>query len=96
MDSIEVDKLYVDEARLKHWVCTLMFEVAGLEGEYGILQYVKPNVLAKDFKMIMECTAKGFPKKCMMRFPYISSGGSVWDKLKSVICNTSDEDGYML
>jgi hypothetical protein len=43
MDSIEVDILLVDEACLKHWDCTLMFDVAGLEGEHDILQYVKPN-----------------------------------------------------
>jgi hypothetical protein len=46
-----------------------MFGVAGLEGDHGILQYVKPNALAIDLQMIMECTVKGFPKQCRMRFP---------------------------
>jgi hypothetical protein len=31
MDSIEVDRLLADEVRLKHWDCTLMFDVTGLE-----------------------------------------------------------------
>jgi hypothetical protein len=43
MDSVEVDKLLADELRLKHWDCTHMFDVAGLEGTHDILQYVKPN-----------------------------------------------------
>jgi hypothetical protein len=30
MDSIEVDRLLVDEVRLKHWGFTLMFDVTGL------------------------------------------------------------------
>jgi hypothetical protein len=62
MDSIEVDKMLADEVRLKHWDCTLVFDAAGLEGEHDILQYVKPDALAKDLQMILECTVKGFPK----------------------------------
>jgi hypothetical protein len=69
MDSIEVDRLLVDEVRLKHWDCTLMFNVAGLEGDHDILQYVKPNALAKDLERMMECTTNGYPKQCTMRFP---------------------------
>jgi hypothetical protein len=38
MDSIEVDTILVDEVRLKHWDCTLMFDVAGLEEEHEIFQ----------------------------------------------------------
>jgi hypothetical protein len=62
MDSIEVDRLLADEVRLKHWDCTLMFDVAGLEGEHDILQYVKPNALAKYLQLMMECTTNGYPK----------------------------------
>jgi hypothetical protein len=43
MVSVEVDKLLVDDLRLKHWECALMFDVAGLEGKHAIIQYVKPN-----------------------------------------------------
>jgi hypothetical protein len=53
MDSIEVDRLLADEVRLKHWDCTLIFDVAGLEGEHYILQYVNPNALAKDLQLMM-------------------------------------------
>jgi hypothetical protein len=38
MDSIEVDRLLADEVWLKHWDCTLMFDVAGLEGRHAILR----------------------------------------------------------
>jgi hypothetical protein len=69
MESIEVDILLADEVRLKHWDCTLMFDVAGLEGQHDILEYVKPNTLAKDLELIMECTTNGYPKQCMMSFP---------------------------
>jgi hypothetical protein len=62
MDSIEVDRLLADEVGLNHWDCTLMFDVAGLEGEHDILQYVKPNALAKDLQLMMECTMSGYPK----------------------------------
>jgi hypothetical protein len=71
MDSIEVDRLLLDEVRLEHWDCTLMFELAGLEGEHDILQYVKPNALAKDLQLMMECTTNGYPKQCMMHFPEV-------------------------
>jgi hypothetical protein len=52
MDNIEVEILLADEVRLKHWDCTLMFDVAGLEGEHDILQYVKPKALAKDLQLV--------------------------------------------
>jgi hypothetical protein len=58
MDSVEVDKLLADKLRLKHWDCTLMFDVAGLGGMYDILQYVKPNHLSKDAQTVMECISK--------------------------------------
>jgi hypothetical protein len=54
MDSVELDKLLVDELRLKHWDCALMFDVADLEGQHDILQYVKPNPLSKDDQTVME------------------------------------------
>jgi hypothetical protein len=28
---------------------------------------VKPNALAKDLELMMECTMNGYPKECMMR-----------------------------
>jgi hypothetical protein len=52
MDNIEVERLLADEVRLKHWDCTLMFDVAGLVGVHNILQYVRPNALAKDLQLI--------------------------------------------
>jgi hypothetical protein len=45
MNSIEVDRLLADEVRLKHW----------------ILQYTKPNTLAKDIELVMECTMNSYP-----------------------------------
>jgi hypothetical protein len=96
MDSIEVERLFADEVRLNHWDCTLMFDVTGLEGEHDILQYVKPNALAKDLQLMMECTRNGFPKQCMMRFPEVHSGEMMWYMLKSAICKTSEEQGYTL
>jgi hypothetical protein len=89
MASIEVDRLLADEARLKHWDCTIMFDVAGLEGEHDILQFLKPNTLAKDLKLTMECTTNGYPKQCMMKFPAVCSGEMMWDMLKSAICKAS-------
>jgi hypothetical protein len=73
-----------------------MFDVAGLDGEHDILQYVKPNALAKDLQLMMECTTKGVPKQCMMYFPVVYSGEMMWDMLKSAICKTSEEQGYTL
>jgi hypothetical protein len=71
MGIIEVDKLSVDAVWLKHWDCTLVFDIAGLEGHHDILQYVIPNALAKDLELMMECTMNGYPKQCMMRFPEV-------------------------
>jgi hypothetical protein len=51
-----------------------MFDLAGLEGNHDILQYVKPNPLSKDAQIVMECIAKGYPKHCMMKFPELYSG----------------------
>jgi hypothetical protein len=64
-----------------------VFDVAGLEGEHDILQYVQPNALAKDLQRMMECTMNG--KQCMMRFPEVCSGEIMWDMLKSAICKAS-------
>jgi hypothetical protein len=66
-----------------------MFDVAGLEDENDILQYVKPNALAKDLQLMMECTRNGFPKQCMMRFTEVYSDEMMWDMLKSAICKAS-------
>jgi hypothetical protein len=96
MDNIEVERLLADEVRLKHWDCTLMFDVAGLDGEHKILQYVKPNALAKDLELMMECTRNGFPKQCMMCFPEVYFGEMMWDMLNSAICKASEEQGYTL
>jgi hypothetical protein len=93
MDSIEGDKLLVDEVWLKHWGCTLMFYVASLEGHHDTLQYVKLNALAEDLELMMECTTNGYPKQCMMRFPEVYSGENIWDVLKIAICKASEEQG---
>jgi hypothetical protein len=73
-----------------------MFDVAGLEGEHDILQYVKPNALAKDLQLMMECTTNDYPKQCMMHFPEVYSGEMMWDMLKSAICKASEEHSYTL
>jgi hypothetical protein len=96
MDSVEVDKLLTDELRLKHWDCTLMFDVAGLEGTHDILQYVKPYPLSKDAQIVMECIAKGYPKHCMMKFPEVYSGEMMWEMLKSAVLKAGEEQGYSL
>jgi hypothetical protein len=96
LDSIEVDNMLVGEVQLKHWECTIMSDIAGLEGGCDILQYTKPNVLAKDLQLIMKCTSKGFPKQYMVRFPSVYSGEIMWDMLKSAICKVSEEQGYTL
>jgi hypothetical protein len=96
MDSKEVDILLADEVRLKHWDCTIMFDVAGLEGHHNILQYVTPNALAKDLELMMECTTNGYYKQCMMRFPEVYSGEMMWDMLKSATYKASEEQGYTL
>jgi hypothetical protein len=85
MDSIEVERFLVDEVRLKHWDCTLMFDIAGLEGHQEILQYVKPNALAEDLELAMECTMNVYHRQCMLRFPEVYSGEMMWDMLKSAI-----------
>jgi hypothetical protein len=40
----------------------------------GEILCVKPNALAKDLELIMECTTNGYPKQCMMRVPEVYSG----------------------
>jgi hypothetical protein len=96
MDSVEGDKLLADELRLKHWDCTLMFDVAGLEGKHDILQYVKPNPLSKYAQTVMECIAKGYPKHCMMKFPEVYTGEMMWGMLKSAVLKAGEEQGYSL
>jgi hypothetical protein len=73
-----------------------MFDIAGLEGHHGIFQYVKTNALAKDLELMMECTTNVYPKQCMMRFPEVYSGETMWDMLKSAICKASEEQGCTL
>jgi hypothetical protein len=73
-----------------------MFDVVGLEGQHDILQYVKPNVLAKDLELMMECTTNSYPKQCIMRFPEVYSGEMIPGMLKSAICKASEEQGYTL
>jgi hypothetical protein len=94
MDSVEVDKLLVDELRLKHWDCIVMFDVASLEGKHDILQYVKPNPLSKYAQTIMECISKGYPKHCMMKFPEVHSGEMMRDILNSAVLKAEEEQGY--
>jgi hypothetical protein len=62
MKSIKVIQLLADEAWLTNLDNTIEFDVAGLEGDHDILQYVKRSVLSKNIQMIMECTAESFPK----------------------------------
>jgi hypothetical protein len=96
MDSVEVDKLLADELRLKHWDCTIMFDVDGLEGKHDIIQYIKPNPLSKDTQTVMECIAKGYPNHCMMKFPEMYSEGVKWDMLKIAVLKNGEEQGYGL
>jgi hypothetical protein len=96
MDNVEVNNLLTDELRLKHWECTLMFDIAGLEGKHDILQCIKPNPLTKDAQTIMECIAKGYPKHCMMKFPEVYSWEMMWDMLKSAMLKAAEEQGYNL
>jgi hypothetical protein len=40
----------------------------------GEIMCIKPNALAKDLELVMECTTNDYSKQCMMRFPEIYSG----------------------
>jgi hypothetical protein len=40
----------------------------------GEMMCIKPNALAKDLELVIECTTNGYPKQCMMRFPEVHSG----------------------
>jgi hypothetical protein len=35
---------------------------------------VRPNAIAKDLELVMECTTNGYPKQCMTRFSDVHSG----------------------
>jgi hypothetical protein len=35
---------------------------------------VKPNTLAKDLELVMECTTNSYPKQCMMKISEVYSG----------------------
>jgi hypothetical protein len=48
---------------------------------------VKFNALAKDLELLMEGTANGYPKQCMMRFPEVHSG-----EMTSIKPNTLVQD----
>jgi hypothetical protein len=37
------------------------------EVDSGEMMCVKPNALAKDLELVMECTMNSYPKQCMMR-----------------------------
>jgi hypothetical protein len=76
--------------------CTLTFDVAGLEGQHGIIQYVKPNTLSKDAQNFMECIAKGYPKHCMMKFLEVYSREMMCEMLKSAVLKAGEEQGYTL
>jgi hypothetical protein len=45
---------------------------------------VKPNALAEDLELVMECTMIGYPKQCMMRSPEVYSAEMMWDVLKII------------
>jgi hypothetical protein len=55
---------------------------------------VKPNALAKDLELMMECRTNGYPKQCMMRFTEVYSGEMMWDTLKSATFKAFKEQGY--
>jgi hypothetical protein len=38
------------------------------------MRCVKPNALAKDLELVMECTMNSYPKQCMMRVSEVYSG----------------------
>jgi hypothetical protein len=40
----------------------------------GKIIFIKPNILARDLELVMECTMNGYPKQCMMRFSEVYSG----------------------
>jgi hypothetical protein len=40
----------------------------------GEMMYVKPNGLAKDLELVIECTMNGYPNQCLIRFPEVYSG----------------------
>jgi hypothetical protein len=44
---------------------------------------VKPNTLATDLELVMECTTNGYPKQCMMRVPEVYSGEMMCVKPKA-------------
>jgi hypothetical protein len=37
----------------------------------GDMMCVRPNVLAKDLELVMECTTSSYPKQSMRRFPEV-------------------------
>jgi hypothetical protein len=39
------------------------------EVDSGEMMCVKPNALAKDLELMMECTFNSYHKQCMMRVP---------------------------
>jgi hypothetical protein len=41
---------------------------------------VKPNTLAKDLELMIECTTNGYPKQCMIRFSEVYSGEMMYVK----------------
>jgi hypothetical protein len=40
----------------------------------GEMMCIKPNALAKDLELVIECTMNDYPKQCLMRFPEVYSG----------------------
>jgi hypothetical protein len=40
----------------------------------GEMMCVKPNALAKDLELVMECKTNDYPKQCMMRVLEVYSG----------------------
>jgi hypothetical protein len=73
-----------------------VFDVAGLEGNHDILQYIRPNPLSKDYQTTMECIDKVYPKHCMMKFPEVYSGEMMWDMLKRAVLKAGEEQDYSL
>jgi hypothetical protein len=46
----------------------------------GEMMCVKPDALAKEIELVMECTMNGYPKQCMMWFPEVYSGEMMYAK----------------
>jgi hypothetical protein len=94
MDAIEANAIVENENKSKQWDCTFMIKVFGQEGQYDILQYVKPNPLATVLETIVKCQVNHYPSHCMMRFPEVYSVEENWKfGLKVALTKAAEEGG---